>query len=164
MYCRNYKLWISWLNLSKKRLFRIRVDSQHVKASHILAKSSRECFYHIFSLFSVKLIWKMSPLVLGQILGLLLDILGAYDKYPVQDCENLPLPIWKRKQLFGIFLLHFFHLHQILNILEEKMIVIANVFAILQTVKILLRPLSKKRCFGTGFYSQHLKASQILAK
>ena len=35
----------------------------------------------------------MSPLVLGQILGLLLDILGAYDKYPVQDCENLPLPI-----------------------------------------------------------------------
>ena len=35
----------------------------------------------------------MSPLVLGEILGLFVNILTADDKYPVQDCENFQLPI-----------------------------------------------------------------------
>ena len=59
---------------------------------------------------------------------------------------------------------HFWILHQILNILKEMMIVIANVFRKLQTVKILVRPLSKKHRFTTGFGSQHVKASQLRAK
>ena len=44
------------------------------------------------------------------------------------------------------------------------MMVIANVFPKLQTVKFLVRALSKKRRFGKRFDSQHLKFSQILAK
>ena len=44
------------------------------------------------------------------------------------------------------------------------MIVIANVFPKLQTVKILVTTPSKKRGFKTGLGSQHVKASQILAK
>ena len=44
------------------------------------------------------------------------------------------------------------------------MIVTANVFPKLQTVKILIRPLSKKRRFRTRFDSQHVKPSQIPAK
>ena len=44
------------------------------------------------------------------------------------------------------------------------MIVIANVFPKLETVKILLRPLSKKRRFRTSFDSHHVKASQKLVK
>ena len=43
------------------------------------------------------------------------------------------------------------------------MIVVANVFPKLETVKILVRPVSKKRRFRTRFESQHLKPSQILA-
>ena len=43
------------------------------------------------------------------------------------------------------------------------MILIANVFPKLETVKIFVTPLSKKRCFRTRFDSQHVKASQILA-
>ena len=35
----------------------------------------------------------MSPLVLGEILGVFANTLTANDKYRVQDCENLPLPI-----------------------------------------------------------------------
>ena len=42
------------------------------------------------------------------------------------------------------------------------MIVIANLFPKLQTVKILVRPLSKKRRFRTRFDSQHVKASKML--
>ena len=42
--------------------------------------------------------------------------------------------------------------------------VIANGFPKLQTVKILVRPLSKKRRFRIRFDSQRVKASQQLAK
>ena len=70
----------------------------------------------------------------------------------------------KNKKLFLDFLFHFLNLHQILNILKKKMIVIANVFLNSQTVKILVRALSKKRRFRTRFGSQHVKPPQILVK
>ena len=70
----------------------------------------------------------------------------------------------KNKNIFLDFLFHFWNLHQILIILKKRMIVIANVFPKLQTVKVLLRPLSKKRCYRTLFDSQHVKASQMLVE
>ena len=42
--------------------------------------------------------------------------------------------------------------------------VTADVFRKLQTVKNLVRPLCKKRRFGTRFDSQHVKVSQKLPK
>ena len=68
----------------------------------------------------------MCPLVLGEILGVFLYILTADVKYSVQGFENLELRI--QMQLF---------LKQKLfpNFLKEKMIFIANVFAILQMEK-----------------------------
>ena len=44
------------------------------------------------------------------------------------------------------------------------MIVIANVISILQTIKDLVRPLSKKRRFRTYFDSQQVKGSESLVK
>ena len=82
--------------LWKKRCFRRRFDSPHVKAFQKLVKSQWEHFYHIFSLFWGKLIWKMSPLVLGEILGVFVNTSTADGKYPVQYCENLRLPIQMR--------------------------------------------------------------------
>ena len=70
----------------------------------------------------------------------------------------------KTKNFIFNFLLHFWNLHQSLTILKEKMIVIANIFSKLQTVKIFLRKLSQEHRFRTGFGSQHMKASQMLAK
>ena len=35
----------------------------------------------------------MSPLVLGEMIGVFVNILTADGKYPVQDCENLELSI-----------------------------------------------------------------------
>ena len=75
--------------LSKKRRFRTLVDSQHVKASQILAKSLWECFYIVFWSFSLELIWKMSPLLLGEIWLVSVKTLTADGKYFVQDWENL---------------------------------------------------------------------------
>ena len=56
----------------------------------------------------------------------------------------------------------FWNLHQILKIFKKIMILTANVFPKVGTVKILVKPLSKKRRFRTHFHSQHVKASQNL--
>ena len=80
--------------------------------------------YHVFLSFSVKLIWKMSPLVLGEILELFLNTLTPAAKYPFQDCQNLPLPIQMqlsiKKKLFRNFLFYFWNVHQNLNILKKR--------------------------------------------
>ena len=53
--------------LTKNCLLRTRLDSRHVKVSRTLAKYPWDCFYHVFSSIWGKLIWKISPLVLGEI-------------------------------------------------------------------------------------------------
>ena len=50
----------------------------------------------------------MSPLVLGEILGLFVNILTADENYHIEDCENLQLSIQihlseKRKIYFKFF-------------------------------------------------------------
>ena len=89
--------------LSKKRSFRTCLDSQHEKVSQILAKSQWERFCHVFSSFKGKLIWKIAPLLLGEILEVFVNTLIADNEYPVHDCENLPLPMqmqWCEKQKY----------------------------------------------------------------
>ena len=154
---------------SKKRCFRKRFDSQHVKGSKILEKSPSEQFYHVFTWFWGKLIWKISPLVLGEILGVFVDILSANCKYPVQYWGNLPFLIdmqfsekWKA---FSHFFLPFLESSSNFKYFEKKeMMVIANVFRKLQSVKNFIKPLCKQHRFGTRFDRQHVKMSQILAK
>ena len=154
--------------LSKENRFRTGFGSQHVKSSEILVKTPFERFFHVFPSFSRKLVWKMSPLVLGEILGVFVNTLNPESKYPVQDGENLEIPIQmqlsEKRKTFSQFFLPFLELHQFLNILKREMIIIANIFPKLETVKNLVRTLSKEQCFKTGFGSQHVKASQILAK
>ena len=86
--------------------------------------------------------------------------------------------ILKTKMFFAIFLFFYFFififfyflffsfLKSLLNFkhFEKKFIVIANGFPKLQIVKDLIRPLSKKRRLRTSLDSQHVKASQTLAK
>ena len=95
--------------LCKKRSFRTPFDSQHVKVSQILAKPPSERFYHVFSSFWEKLIWKISPVLLGEILRTFLNRLIAEGKYPIEDWENLRLPVQmqlfeKQKNFSGFFL------------------------------------------------------------
>ena len=154
--------------LSKKGRFGARFESEHVNASQILAKSPWEHFDHVFSSFSGMLIWNMSPLVFSEMLGVLVNRLTTDGKYPVQDIENLQLPIQmqlsENQKLCLKFLFHFWNLHQILNILKKRIIVTASVFPKFQAMKILIRPLPKKLSFITPFDTQHVKASQILWK
>ena len=88
----------------------------------------------------------MSLLMLRQIFGVFLNTLTAEAKYLVQDGENLQLAtqmqLSQNKKPFLNFLFHFWNLDQILTTLKKRMIVTANVYPKLQTLKILVRPLS----------------------
>ena len=88
-------------SLCKKRRFRTRFESQHVKASQKLAKSPWEPFCHVVSSFSENLIPKISPLILLEVLAVFVNRLTANGKYPVQDSGNFQLPIqmqWSQKR------------------------------------------------------------------
>ena len=66
----------------------------------------------------------MSPVVLGEILGVFVNTLTADAEYPVQDCKNLQLPIQmqlpeKRKMLSHIFV-QFLKATSISKHLEKK--------------------------------------------
>ena len=154
--------------LSKKRRFRTRFDIQHVRSSKILAKSPCERFYLVFSSFSGKLIWKMSPLVSDEILGFLftywLPMANIIFRVSRISNSEMKCNYLKEEKPFLDFLLHFLNLHQILNTLKEKMIVVANVFSKLQNVNIFVGKLCKEYRFRNGFGSQHVKACQLLAK
>ena len=94
------------------------------------------------------------------------NTLTANDKYPVRDCENLSSPIQMKfssnPKPFLILLFHFCNLHQILNILEKKMIVIATFFRKLHTVKDLVRPLLKNSLSENPLTFNMLKGTKLL--
>ena len=75
--------------MSKKPRFRILFNSQHAKGSQTLLKSAREHFYYISVTLLEKWSWKMSPLVISEILGLFVNTLTAYDKYSLRNDQNL---------------------------------------------------------------------------
>ena len=51
---------------------------------------------------------KMSPITLGEAFAVFLNRLTADSKYPVQDCENLQLPIQMQLSQKKTFLLNVF--------------------------------------------------------
>ena len=79
--------------LTIQRRLKTFFNSQHVKQFPTLVKSSWEHFYHIFLSLWGKIIWKISPWLKFGIIGLFVSTWTAHYKYPVQVCDNLPLPI-----------------------------------------------------------------------
>ena len=111
----------------------------------------------------MKLIWNMSPLLLGEMLRMFVNTLAIDLMYPVQGCENLQLPIQmqlsEKRSIFSDFFIPFLESTSNFKDFQKKMILIANIFSKLHTVNILVRPLSKKRCFRSRFHIEHVKAS-----
>ena len=79
-------------------------------------------------------------------------------------CSRFKWNYLKNEKEFLNFFINFLNLHPILNILKKNMIFIAIAFPKLQTMKGLIRPLSKNRCFTTPFESQHVKRPETLVK
>ena len=70
----------------------------------------------------------------------------------------------KNKKRFLPFLFHLWNLRQILNIFNNKKIVVANVFPKLATVQGLVTPLTIQRRLKSFFDSQQVKPFQTLVK
>ena len=70
----------------------------------------------------------------------------------------------KNEKLFLSFFVPFMESISDLKHFQKKKIVIANLFWILETVKDLVRPESKKHRFRTSFNCEYVKGSQTLVK
>ena len=114
------------------------------------------------------MVCKIAPFLKLEIILVFVNTFTADYEYPFLDYDNLSYPfqmkLSQKQKTFSEFFFHLWNLHQILNIFLKKKIVTANLFLKLQTVKDLVRPLSKKRSFRTSFQSQHFKESQTLVK
>ena len=57
------------------------------------------------------MIWKISPVLLGEILLMFLNILTAEEGNPIEDWENMPLPIQRqlseKRKTFSQFFVRF---------------------------------------------------------
>ena len=82
--------------------------------------------------FSVKLIRKMSLIVLGEILAVFVKTMTADGKYPVGVCKNLQHPIQmqlsEKSKSFCQFFFPFLESISNFQHFGKNMIVIANVF------------------------------------
>ena len=76
--------------------------------------------------------------------------------------KKLSKNLSKKKDIFLIFLLHFWNLNQISNILKKKMTLIVYVFPKLRTEKDVVRKMSKNPRSRAPFDSQHAKVCQTL--
>ena len=76
-----------------QRSLKTSFDSQHVKRFQTLVKSSWGHFYHISSSLWEEIIWKISPWLKFEIIGLFVNTWTADCKYPVPYCDNLLFPI-----------------------------------------------------------------------
>ena len=111
MYFRNYRLWKTWLDHPLKSAL-----SEHAltvnmwKHPNCLRNLDESPFIIFFSQFSRKLIWNVSPLALGEVLGRFVNTLSADGNYHVHGCENLQFPVEmqlseKRKPFSEVFFL-----------------------------------------------------------
>ena len=170
MYSQNYRLWKSWLENSLKSA--ISENALKMSTCESVQNTFQICTRAVLSFFFMVLrkfdLENVSPTVRSN----LRRVFWHIDCRLQVSCSvllELAIEIsnailWNAKTLFLDFLFHFWNVHQILNILKKKMLVIANLFPKLQTVTILVREVSKKRHSRKRFDSQHVKLSQILVK
>ena len=151
-----------------ERRLKTSFHSQHVKRYQTLVKHSWEHFYHIFSSLWGEIIWKISPWFKFEIIGFSLthglSITSILFRI-VRICRSLfkSSSLKNKKHFLGV-LFHLCNLHQILNIFQQKNILIANVFPKLATVEGLVTPLTIQRRLKTSFDSQHVKRYQTQRK
>ena len=74
--------------LSKKHRLRKPFVSQHFKGSQSLPKGALEHFHQVLLSLWENLIWKISPLVICEIVVVFCNNLTANDNYPLRDCES----------------------------------------------------------------------------
>ena len=102
-------------------------------------KSASQYLDHIHWYLARKLCSKKSLLLTCEIFGLHVNTLATDEKYLVLNLDRLPIPVqmilFENQKVFLNFLLYFWSLAEILNVLKKKMVLIAFVFPKLRTPK-----------------------------
>ena len=144
MYFGNCGLRKTWLNKClKKYHFRGYFGERYTERERALFKSRWQDLYHSHRSLLKQLGWKKSFLMICKVLKLFVNALTARDKYPLRDRNNLTQPIqmllFEKEKNLSPFLLHFWNLHEILNISQKKKTPIADEFPKLWTPKNVLK-------------------------
>ena len=117
---------------SKRSCFRTPFANERVNGFQKLLKSARHQYYPLFLSIPGKLSWKKSALVWYEILRLFFKALTADDKYSGRCMQSLPqqfqTSLSHKKKTFSDFLLHFRNVHEIWNILNKEMSLLAYLF------------------------------------
>ena len=143
MFFPNYRLRKTWLDKLLKSLV-----SEHCSTVNMLKgpKHSWNLYGRTFVMFVPR--WgkwscKISPLVIWETLGLLVNTLTTDDKYSLCTSNNsrelIQMQLSKKQKNFFVFFLLFWNLHQILNTLKKKMTLIGYVFPKLCPAKDVVR-------------------------
>ena len=117
---------------SKRSCLRTPFANERVNGFQKLLKSARHHYYPLFLSIYGKLSWKKSALVWYEILRLFFKTLTADDKYSGRCMQSLPqqfqTSLSRKKKTFSDFLLHFWNVHEIWNILNKEMSLLAYLF------------------------------------
>ena len=110
--------------ISKKARFRTQFNSEHTKVSQTLLKLALLNFYHLFSSLWRKWNWKMSLLMISEILKLFINILTADYKHYICNKHNLQQFVQmqlseKKKSLWMFSFISEMYI-QLLNILRKR--------------------------------------------
>ena len=129
--------------MSKKYHFRGYFGDRHGEREQAELKSGWQDLYHSHWSLLKQLVWKKSLLIICKVLKLFVNALTARDKYSLRDRHNLTQPIQmqlsEKEKNLSPFFLHFWNLHEILNIFQKKKTPIADEFPKLWTPKNVLK-------------------------
>ena len=93
--------------MAKKSPFRRCFDKQYGKRALTLLKPPSHHLYHIHWSLPSKMSWKKSLLLRWKTLGLLVNTLAVYEKYPLLNRDNLTIPIqmqlYQKEKTFSQF-------------------------------------------------------------
>ena len=129
--------------MSKKYHFRGYFGDRHGEREQGELKSGWQDLYHSHWSLLKQLGWKKFLLMVCKVLKLFVNALTARDKYSLRDRHNLTQPIQmqlsEKEKNLSPFFLHFWNLHEILNIFQKKKTPIADEFPKLWTPKNVLK-------------------------
>ena len=114
------------------------------------------------------MIWKKSLLLTCQILGLLVNTLAAYDKYPVLNKDNLTIPIrmqlFNQQETFSGFFAAFLKSRLIFIHFEKENDPQRFCLSQITESKKVVGKMSKKYRFGEPLNMEHGKRAQAMSK
>ena len=138
MYFRSYRIWKAWLDKCLNSPVSWH-QGQDVKGSQTLVKSPWDYFYQIVLSLWGKITWKTSLLLIFELLRHFFKTLFPDDKYSLCNIWNLQelyqMQLSKTLKPYFHLSVHFWNLHQILNILKKKMTLLGYLSWKLQTWK-----------------------------